>query len=90
MVSAITTRRKAAQSSRRKLPLKQNITKTPSLKKVKSKATLRREKNAVKIAQNVVLDNIIQSIIDSRKENNGKTPHKLVQNIVICHHEVCP
>ena len=90
MVSAITTRRKAAQSSRRKLPLKQNITKTPSLKKVKSKATLRREKNAVKIARNVVLDNIIQSIIDSRKENNGKTPHKLVQNIVICHHEVCP
>ena len=90
MVSVITTRRRVVQLSKRKLPLKQNISRPPSNKKLKSKATLRREKNAVKIARNVVLDNIIQSIIDIRRDNSGKTPHKLVQNIVNCHREVCP
>ena len=48
MVSVITTRRRDVQLSKRKLPLKQNISRPPSNKKLKSKATLRREKNDVK------------------------------------------
>ena len=90
MVSVITTRRRAVQSTKRKLPLKQYISRPPSSKNHKSKETLRKEKNDVKIARNVVLNNIIQSIIDSRTENSGKTPHKFVQNIVNCHRKVCP
>ena len=90
MVSVITTRWRAVQSTKRKLPLKQYISRPPSSKNHKSKETLRKEKNDVKIARNVVLNNIIQSIIDSRTENSGKTPHKFVQNIVNCHRKVCP
>jgi len=36
------------------------------------------------------LDHIVQSIFDIRKEHDGKTPHKFVQNIVESHRTLCP
>jgi len=77
-------------SPKRKLPLQRYISKPPSSKKCKSTETLRKEKKEVKAARNVVLDHIVKSTVDTRKENDGKTPHKFVQNIVESHHTLCP
>ena len=84
------TKQISKSSPKRKLPLQCFISKTPSSKKRKSAETLRKEKKAVKIARNVVLDHIVQSIFDTRKEHDGKTPHKFVQNIVESHRTLCP
>jgi len=84
------TKRISKSSPKRKLPLQCFISITTSSKKRKSAETLRKEKKAVKIARNVVLDHIVQSIFNTRKEHDGKTPHKFVQNIVESHRTLCP
>ena len=76
-------------SPKRKLPFQRYISKPLFSKKQMPIETLRKEKKVVRADRNVVLNHIVQSIFDNRKENNGKTPHTFVQNIVESHRTLC-
>ena len=59
-------------------------------KKKKAQKKIQAEKTAVKAARKCILDNICKSIVTAQKNNNGKTPHHFVQDIVNSHTNVCP
>jgi len=84
-----TRRRKVAQS-KRKLPLNHNAAKESDNKRRKKAMALKTQKKAVKEARKAVLAHILQTILNARRENGGKTPHRCVHNIVDSHTETCP
>jgi len=84
-----TRRRKVAQS-KRKLPLNHNAAKESDNKSRKKAMALKTQKKAVKEARKAVLAHILQTILNARRENGGKTPHRCVQNIVDSHTATCP
>ena len=84
------TRRCKVAQSKQKLPLNHNATKESDNKRRKKAMALKTQKKAVKEARKADFAHILQTILNARRENGGKIPHRCVQNIVDSHTETCP